>query len=64
MTNKELKEKYKKLFNVINKIVNDWDPIGKLPSATDDKYEFEVAKIVPLLNKVVSATLLFLGLLK
>ncbi|WP_227938175.1 DUF1871 family protein [Alkalihalobacillus deserti] len=54
MSNKELKEKYNKLFNIIKKIVNDWDPIGLLPSAPDDEYEFEVAKIVTLLNKADS----------
>jgi hypothetical protein len=62
LSNKELKEKYNKLFNVVKKIVNDWDPIGLLPSAPDDEYEFEVAKIVSLLNKVDSVEYLSDGI--
>ncbi|MFN7253241.1 MAG: hypothetical protein ACK4M9_21075 [Anaerobacillus sp.] len=45
MSHIELKEKYNKLFNIVKKIVNDWDPIGLLPSAPDDEYEFEVTRI-------------------
>ncbi len=37
---------------MVKKVVNEWDPIGVLPYAPDDEYEFEIAKIVALLNKV------------
>ncbi len=52
MSNKHLKEKYNATFNIVKKIVNEWDPVGLLPSAPDDEYEFEIARIVSLLSNV------------
>lgn len=46
------KEKYNELLKVVKQVVNAWDPIGVLPDAPDDEYEFEIGKIVALLNKV------------
>ncbi|OIJ09477.1 hypothetical protein BKP35_16605 [Anaerobacillus arseniciselenatis] len=37
---------------MVKKIVNEWDPVGLLPSAPDDEYEFEIARIVSLLSNV------------
>ena len=54
MSNKELKEKYDKTFKLIKRIINNWDPIGLLPSAPDDEYEMEIGRIVSLLNKAES----------
>jgi hypothetical protein len=54
LSNKELREQYFNLFNMVKKIINECDPIGLLPSAPDDEYEMEIGKIVPLLNKIGS----------
>ena len=57
MSNKELKVKYKELFNLVKVIVNNWDPMGLLAStAPDDEYEMEIGSIITLINKVDSVT--------
>ncbi|MEW9111547.1 MAG: DUF1871 family protein [Cytobacillus gottheilii] len=45
------KEKYNDFFKLVKKTINEWDPIGVLPDAPDDEYEFEVALIMTLLSK-------------
>ncbi|MFJ7729317.1 DUF1871 family protein [Neobacillus sp. NPDC097160] len=62
MSNKELKEKYNELFNLVKKSVNYWDPIGLLPSAPDDEYDMEIGRIVALLGKVDSINTLAEGI--
>ncbi|QVY62589.1 DUF1871 family protein [Cytobacillus gottheilii] len=56
------KEKYNTLFKLVKKTINEWDPIGVLPDAPDDEYEFEVAQIVTLLNKADTEEALSEGL--
>lgn len=62
MSNKHLKEKYNVTFNIVKKIVDEWDPIGLLPFAPEDEYEMEIAGIVTLLNKVDSDEILSDGI--
>ena len=49
-----MKEKYNETFNIVEKIINDWDPVGLLPSAPEDEYELEIARIFSLLSKAAS----------
>ncbi|UOQ46833.1 DUF1871 family protein [Gracilibacillus caseinilyticus] len=58
------KEKYNEIFDVVKKVINEWDPIGVLPYAPDDEYKFEVAKVVTLLSKVENVEELSDGLAK
>jgi hypothetical protein len=48
LSNKHLKDKYNETFKVVKKIVNEWNPVGLLPSAPEDEYELEIARIVAL----------------
>ncbi|MGG3891214.1 DUF1871 family protein [Metabacillus fastidiosus] len=45
--NKHLKDKYNETFKVVEKIVNEWDPVDLLAiDCPDDEYEFEIQRIV------------------
>ncbi|MCA1063733.1 DUF1871 family protein [Rossellomorea sp. AcN35-11] len=62
LSNKYMKEKYNETFNIVKKIINDWDPVGLLPSAPEDEYEIEIARIVSLLYKADSVITLADGI--
>ncbi|MFB5193251.1 DUF1871 family protein [Alicyclobacillus fastidiosus] len=49
----EQKRKYIRRFDIVQGVVNKWDPIGLFPSdaAPFDEYEPEIAHIVALLDK-------------
>ena len=62
MSNKELKEKYDKTFKLVKRIINNWDPIGLLPSVPDDEYEMEIGRIVSLLYKAEPVNIFAAGI--
>ncbi|RXI96760.1 DUF1871 family protein [Anaerobacillus alkaliphilus] len=62
ITKEELKIKYNNQFKLVKEFVNDWDPIGLLPAAPDDEYEFEIARIVTLLRQAKSPEALATGI--
>ena len=46
MSNKHLKGEYNETFEVIQKIINEWDPLDLLTiDCPDDEYEFEIKRI-------------------
>ncbi|WML45434.1 DUF1871 family protein [Neobacillus sp. PS3-40] len=53
MSNKHLKGKYNDAFEVIQEIINEWDPLDLLSlDCPDDEYESEIQRIVSAtLNK-------------
>nr|WP_106779137.1 DUF1871 family protein [Lysinibacillus timonensis] len=46
MSNKHRKDKYNETLKVVEKIVNEWDPVNLLAiDCPDDEYEFEIQQI-------------------
>jgi hypothetical protein len=47
LLNKHHKDKYHETFIIVEKIVNEWDPVDVLAfDCPDDEYEFEILRIV------------------
>ena len=47
MSNRHLKGKYNETFEVVQKVINEWDPLDLLAiDCPHDEYEFEIQRIV------------------
>jgi hypothetical protein len=59
---KQMKINYKKMFSKVRAIVNHYDPMGLVPPAPEDEYDYQVNKIMLLLSTTDSLDQVVFGI--